>query len=96
MPTDDEDLLYYQGSGSGDLEAEEREDIVEEYDSTGCRGFKRGVQNCLRINMLQGNYILNFENWCSGWVCQKVTKFDFESQFSKSKIVRVVLILYPA
>ena len=36
MPTDDEDLLYYQGSGSGDLEAEEREDIVEEYDSTGC------------------------------------------------------------
>ena len=60
MPTDDEDLLYYQGSGSGDLEAEEREDIVEEYDSTGCRGFKRGVQNqtnfCLRINMLQGNY----------------------------------------
>ena len=45
MPTDDEDLLYYQGSGSGDLEAEEREDIVEEYDSTGCRGFKRGVQN---------------------------------------------------
>ena len=53
---------------------------------------------CLRINMLQGNYILNFENfenWCSGCGCQKVTKFDFESQFSKSKIVRIVLILYP-
>ena len=39
--------------------------------------------------------LLNFENWCSGCVCQKVTKFDFESQFSKSKIVRIVLILYP-
>ena len=38
MPTDDEDLLYYQGSGSGDVEAEEREDIaiVEEYGNTGC------------------------------------------------------------
>ena len=47
MPTDDEDLLYYQGSGSGDVEAEEREDIaiVEEYGNTGCRVFKRGVQN---------------------------------------------------
>ena len=44
MPTDDEDLLYYQGSGSGDVEAEEREDIaiVEEYGNTGCRVFKRG------------------------------------------------------
>ena len=57
MPTDDEDLLYYQGSGSGDVEAEEREDIaiVEEYGNTGCRGFKRGVRNqkyfCLRINI---------------------------------------------
>ena len=34
MPTDDEDLMYYQGSGSGgDVEAEEREEdiaVVEE------------------------------------------------------------------
>ena len=55
--------------------------------------FKRGMQNskdfCLRINILKGNY----------WIlriglmgrCQKVPKFDFQSQFSMSKIIRIFL-----
>merc|ERR1719483_738452 len=35
MPTDDEDLLYYQGSSSGDLEGEEREDIAVVEEGSG-------------------------------------------------------------
>ena len=36
MPTDDEDLMYYQGSGSGgDVEAEEREDIAVVEEGSG-------------------------------------------------------------
>ena len=31
--------------------------------------------------------VLNFENWCSG----EVSKFDFQSQFSISKIIRIFL-----
>ena len=32
---------------------------------------------------------LNFENWC-----QKVPTFDFQSQFSMSKIIRIFLIFF--
>ena len=33
--------------------------------------------------------LLNFENWCSG--VSKVTNFDFQSQFSVSKIIGIFL-----
>ena len=97
MPTDDEDLLYYQGSGSGDLEAEEREDIaiVEGHGNTGCQVFKRGVQMktdfCHRINIGTERKLMDFENWCSRGRCQNVPKFDFKSQFFMSKIIRIFL-----
>ena len=60
-----------------------------EYGNTGCWVFKRGVQNwkyvCLKINIPKGSY----------WIlrigvmekCQKVPEFDFQSQFSMSKII---------
>ena len=63
------------------------------YGNTGRGVFKRGVQYwkdfCLRINILKGN--------C--WILriglterrQKVPKFDFQSQFSMSKIIRIFL-----
>ena len=34
--------------------------------------------------------LLNFENWVNGEV-SKVPKFDFQSQFSMSKIIRIFL-----
>jgi hypothetical protein len=34
--------------------------------------------------------LLNFENWCNGKV-SKSAKFDFQSQFSMSKIIRIFL-----
>ena len=34
--------------------------------------------------------LLNFENWVNGR-CQKVPKFDFQSQFFMSKIIRIFL-----
>ena len=55
----------------------------------GCLVFKQGVQNqkyfCLKL--------LNFENWCSREV-SKVPKFDFQSQFSMSKITAIFLNLF--
>ena len=67
--------------------------VSADYGNTGCGVFKRGVQNekdfCLRINILKGNYwILSFGLMAS---CQKVPKFDFQSQFSMSKIIRIFL-----
>ena len=65
-----------------------------DYGNMGCRVFKRGVQNwkdfCLKINVPKGNY----------WIlrigvigrCQKVPKFDFQSQFSIPKIIGIFLI----
>jgi hypothetical protein len=44
--------------------------------------------------------LLNFENWVNGQVsksakkCQKVPKFNFHSQFSMSKIIRIFLIFF--
>ena len=37
--------------------------------------------------------LLNFENWVHGEV-SKVPKFDFQSQFSMSKIIRIFLIFF--
>ena len=68
-------------------------DINVQYGNTGCRVFKRGTQNwkdfCLKINIQKRNY----------WIlriglmgkCQKVPTFDFQSQFSMSKIIRIFL-----
>ncbi len=58
--------------------------------NTDCGDFKRGIQNwkdfCQRINKPKVNYwILSFGLMVS---CQKVPKFDFQSQFSMSKIIR--------
>ena len=61
------------------------------YGNTGCQVFKQGVQKwkdfCLKINIPKGSY----------WIlrigvmgkCQKVPKFDFQSQFSMSKIIQI-------
>ena len=66
------------------------------YGSRGCRVFKQGIQNykecCLKINIPKGNY----------WIlrigvmgrCQKVPKFDVQSQFSMSKIIGIFLIFF--
>ena len=63
------------------------------YGNTGCQVFMRGVQNwkdfCLKINIPKRNY----------WIlrigvmgrCQKVPKFDIQSQFSMSKIIGIFL-----
>ena len=61
--------------------------------ATGYRIFKQGIQNCkyfcLKINIPKGNYwILRIG---VGGRCQKVPKFDFQSQFSMSKIIRSFL-----
>ena len=53
------------------------------YGNTGCGVFKRGFKIrkifCIRINIPKGNYwILSFGLTAN---CQKVPKFDFQSQF---------------
>ena len=62
----------------------------QQYGNTGCRVFKRGVQNgkdfCLRNNMLTGNYVLTFENCCSG----KLSKIGHH--FS-NKVTRKLILL---
>ena len=54
------------------------------YGNTGCRVFNPGVQNWkdfgLKINIPKGNYWI-LRIWLMGR-CQKVPKFDFQSQFS--------------
>ena len=49
----------------------------------GCRVLKKGVQNWKDWpkNQQTQRKLLNVENWC-----QKVPKFDFQIQFSTSKI----------
>ena len=83
------------------LKKKETKEIIlsgfkEETGSTGCRVFKQGVQNwkdfCLKISIPKGNY----------WIlrigvmgrCQKMPNFDFRSQFSTSKIIRIILIIF--
>ena len=56
---------------------------TSDYGNTGCRVFKQGIKNwkdfCLKINIPKGNYW----NLRIGVVarCQKVPKFDFQSNF---------------
>ena len=64
------------------------------YSSRGCGFFKQGIPNykdfCLQINIPKQNYWnLSFGLTES---CQKVPKFDFQSQFSVSKIIRILII----
>ena len=61
-----------------------------------CRVFKWGVQNWkyfyLKINIPKDDHwILRIGVTGS---CQEVTKFDFQSQFSMSKIIRIFLIFF--
>ena len=64
------------------------------YGNRGRRVFKRGIQNwkdfCLKINMLNGNYWIFRVGVSNG----EVQKFDFQSQFSMSKIIRIFLIFF--
>ena len=64
--------------------------------NTGCRVFKQEVQNqkdfCLRINIPRGNYWI-FRIGLVGR-CQKMSKFNFQSQFSMSKIIWISLSLF--
>ena len=57
------------------------------YGNTGCRVFKRGykIRKKLPKNQHTQRKLLNSENWCNG----EVPKFDFQSQFSTSKIIRI-------
>ena len=59
----------------------------------GCQVFNRGVKNwkdfCLKINIPKGNYLI-LRIGVMGR-CQKVPKFDFQSQFSMSKIIGIFL-----
>ena len=67
-----------------------------DYGNTGHRVFMQRVQNwkdvCLKINISKGNY------WTLriGVIgrCQKVPKFDFQIQFSTSKIIWIFLIFF--
>ena len=56
----------------------------DQYGSTGCQVFKRGIQNykdfSLKIKIQKGNYWISRIGLTGR--CQKVTKFDFQSQFS--------------
>ena len=63
------------------------------YGNTGCGVFKWGIQNWKhfwqRNNIPKGYYwILSFGLMAS---CQKVPKFDFQSQFSMPKIIQIFL-----
>ena len=69
--------------------------IHPDYSNTGCGDFRLGVKNqkdfCLRLNVLKGNdWILRIRLMGR---CQKVPKFDFQSQFSMSKIIWIFLNL---
>ena len=62
----------------------------------GCRGFKQGIQNwkyfCLKIDIPKlNNWILRIGLMGK---CQKVTNFDFQNQFTMSKIIGIFLIFF--
>ena len=61
------------------------------YGNTGCRVFKQEIQNwkdfCIKIYTHKGNYCI-LKIGLMGR-CQKVPNFDFQSQFSMSKIIRI-------
>ena len=58
----------------------------------GSWSFQTGGTKLERINILKGNYWI-LRIWLMGR-CQKVTKFDFQSQFSMSKIIQIFLIFF--
>ena len=51
------------------------------------------LERFLRKNQNSQRKLLNFENWINGEV-SKVPKFDFQTQFSISKIIRIFLIFF--
>ena len=51
------------------------------------------LERVLPKNQLTQRKLLNFENWVMG-TCQKVPKFDFQSQFSMSKSIQIFLIFF--
>ena len=61
--------------------------LYHKYGNTGCGVFKGGFW--LKINCSQMK-LPNLEKW-SG---QKMPKFDFQIQFSMSKIIRIFLIFF--
>ena len=60
--------------------------VVEFLNGGGCTKLERFLPK----NQHTQRKLLNFENWCSGEV-SKEPKFDFQSQFSMSKIIRIFL-----
>ena len=63
--------------------------LGQQYGNTGCGVFKRGgtkLERFLPKNQHTQRKLLNFENWVNGKV-SKVPKFDFQSQFSMSKMM---------
>ena len=57
------------------------------YGNTICEVFKPGgtkLERLLPKNQHTQRKLLNFENWC-----QKMPKFDYQSQFSMSKIIGI-------
>ena len=69
----------------------DKEGPVSSYGTTGCGDFKRRggggggkkLERFLLKNQHTQRKLWNFENWGR---CQKVPKFDFQGQFSMSKI----------
>ena len=62
--------------------------LTKYYGDTGCLVFKEDtkLERFLPKNQHTKRKLSNFENWCNGEV-SKVPKFDFQSQFSMSKII---------
>ena len=51
------------------------------------------LEQFLQKNQHIKRKLLNFDNCCIG-ECQKVSKLDFQSQFSMPKIIRIFLIFF--
>ena len=56
------------------------------------RGTK--LERFLPKNQHTQRKLFKFENWCSGDMVSKGYKFDFQSQISISKIIRIFLIFF--
>ena len=65
------------------------------YGNTGCRAFKGGPSRGTKLEIfLHNNQHIQrklFNRICVVGRCQKVSKFDFQSQFSMSKIIGIFL-----
>jgi hypothetical protein len=66
------------------------------YGNTGCGVFKGGIQNkkgfWLRINLLKFFFLILRIGVVER--CQKVPKFDFQSQFSMANIIGIFLVFF--